>query len=103
MATVIVNWTLKSQSFPSGASPSTLGVQLLNSDGTNYSTTQTPAAGASSASFSGVSAGTYHAEVRRYAVGGAVLAASQTTFTVAAPVAPPVNVDVPDVVTVNVS
>lgn len=101
MATVVVNWTLKSQSFPSGTSPSTLGAQILHSDGSAYSTTLTPSG--NSASFAGINAGSYLAEVRRYAVGGAVLASTQTAFTVAAPVAPPVNVDVPDVVTVNVS
>lgn len=101
MATAVVSWNTKVQSFPSGTSATTYGVQLFKADGSAFSTTVTPSG--NSASFGGVTAGDYIAKVRRYASGGAILSESQAAFTVAAPVAPPVDIEVPDVVVVNVS
>lgn len=100
MASVVVNWTTKQQSFPTGTTGGDSHVQIFAADGTTVVTTPKVATGAS-ATFDNIAPGNYVAKIRRYnGAGSAVLGEASAAFTVAAPA--PASVEVPDVVTVAV-
>ena len=100
MATVVVSWTTKQQSFPAGTVGGISQVSLLAANGVDAITAPQNASGAS-ATFTGIAAGNYVARIRKYdGAGNTVLGEATVAFSVAPATT---NVDVPDVVTVSFS